>query len=318
MSLVSISLVIPIFNEEDSIPVLWKRIKDTLATHANTTGDAWEVVFIDDGSKDKSLECLLTIQQAHANVTVIEFNRNYGQHAAIIKGFESIDAQTKYVITLDADLQNPPEDIPSLVNEMKKGYDVVGGVRVTRSENDSFWRRWPSRLVNLVTRKTTGVALSDYGCMLRGYSKEVIDSVLRCDEKNTFIPVLANTFAKSITEIPVGHAAREFGESKYGLLSLIRLQFDLMTGFGTFPLQMVTATGLVISFFSLSLGLYIGYQRISGVPDNTQGVFTLFAILFFFIGILFLSLGILGEYISRIYSQVRARPRSIVKEVHKQ
>ncbi|HCG36774.1 MAG TPA: glycosyltransferase [Acidobacteria bacterium] len=310
----TISIVIPVFNEEPNLHTLWERLRQSMSPF---DAEGWEVIMVDDGSKDQSLSLLKSIAQHDEHLIVIEFNRNYGQHAAIMQGFQTVASSTQYVITLDADLQNPPEDIPRLITELKKGYEVVGGVRRTRAQNDSFWRRWPSKLVNYVTRKTTGVALTDYGCMLRGYTKSVVEAMLSCDEKSTFIPVLANTFAKSITEVDVGHAPRLHGDSKYGLLALIRLQFDLTTGFSTFPLQMLSGIGILISVGSLGLGIYLLIMRLLGFPDNTNGVFTLFALVFLILGILFLGLGILGEYIGRIYSQVRVRPRSIVKHIHR-
>ncbi len=310
----TISVVIPVFNEEANLAILWERLRQSLTPFET---DGWEVIMVDDGSKDQSLPLLKSISEHDERLVVIEFNRNYGQHAAIMQGFETVSETTKYIITLDADLQNPPEDIPLLIAELQKGFEVVGGVRRTRAQNDSFLRRWPSKLVNYVTRKTTGVALTDYGCMLRGYSKSVVEAMLSCDEKSTFIPVLANTFARSITEVDVGHAPRLHGDSKYGFLALIRLQFDLTTGFSTFPLQMLSAIGLFISLASLGLGGYLLIERFRGVPDNTNGVFTLFALVFLILGIIFLGLGILGEYIGRIYSQVRVRPRSIVRRIHR-
>ena len=310
----TISVVIPVFNEEPNLLTLWERLRQSLSPFE---AEGWEVIMVDDGSKDQSLSILKSIAQHDEHLVVIEFNRNYGQHAAIMQGFQTVASSSQYVITLDADLQNPPEDIPLLITELKKGYEVVGGVRRTRAQNDSFLRRWPSKLVNYVTRKTTGVALSDYGCMLRGYTKSVVEAMLSCDEKSTFIPVLANTFAKSITEVDVGHDPRLHGDSKYGLLALIRLQFDLTTGFSTFPLQMLSGIGIFISIGSLGLGGYLLIMRFLGYPDNTNGVFTLFALLFLILGILFLGLGLLGEYIGRIYSQVRVRPRSIVKHIHR-
>jgi undecaprenyl-phosphate 4-deoxy-4-formamido-L-arabinose transferase len=248
-------------------------------------------------------------------VKVVEFNRNYGQHSAIFGAFAEVQGQI--VVTLDADLQNPPEEIPKLVAKVEEGYDVVGGWRQGRQDNDSFFRTMPSKIVNAITRKTTGVALHDYGCMLRAYSRDVMDAMLLCKERSSFIPALANSFAKRITEVPVAHAERSAGTSKYGLWKLINLQFDLLTSFSLLPLQMLSVFGVITAAigFLLFLGL-VAYRFLH--PEGTaEGVFTLFAILFFFVGCQFIAFGLLGEYIGRIYQEVRDRPRYMVKKVHR-
>jgi undecaprenyl-phosphate 4-deoxy-4-formamido-L-arabinose transferase len=217
---------------------------------------------------------------------------------------------------MDADLQNPPEEIPKLVSKIAEGYDVVGGWRQGRRRNDSLLRTLPSKAVNAMTRRTTGVVLHDYGCMLRAYRREIIEALLNCKERSSFIPALANSFAKRITEIPVSHAKRAAGDSKYGLWRLINLQFDLMTSFSLLPIQMLSAMGIAIA--ALGFLLFIGLMSYRFIdPEGTvEGVFTLFAILFFFIGCQFIAFGLLGEYIGRIYEEVRDRPRYMVKKVH--
>ncbi len=311
-----LSIVIPIYNEEENIPVLWERLSKVMADHFSDPAKPWEIILTDDGSRDRSLAMLVDIAKTEPRVKVVEFNRNYGQHSAIFGAFSIVAGDV--IVTLDADLQNPPEEIPKLVAKIDEGFDVVGGWRQGRMNNDSLFRTLPSKIVNAVTRKTTGVRLNDYGCMLRAYRREIVDAMLQCKERSSFIPALANSFAKRITEVPVAHAERAAGESKYGIWKLINLQFDLLTSFSLLPLQMLSVLGIVIAFlgFILFIGL-VAYRFLH--PEGTaQGVFTLFAILFFFVGAQFVAFGLLGEYIGRIYQEVRDRPRFVVKRIHKQ
>nr|WP_320132964.1 glycosyltransferase [uncultured Holophaga sp.] len=310
-----LSVVIPIYNEEDNIPVLWERLSTTLRGHFTEAARDWEVIFTDDGSRDRSLEMLAEIAAGEPRVSVVEFNRNYGQHSAIFGAFAQVKG--KVVVTLDADLQNPPEEIPKLVAKIEEGFDVVGGWRQGRTDNDSLFRTLPSKLVNAVTRKTTGVKMNDYGCMLRAYRREVVEAMLKCRERSSFIPALANSFAKRIAEVPVGHAERAAGESKYGLWKLINLQFDLLTSFSLLPLQMLSVLGVIISALGIGFGICLMVYRFMHPEGSVGGVFTLFAVLFFFVGAQFLAFGLLGEYIGRIYQEVRDRPRYVVKRIHR-
>ncbi len=310
-----LSVVIPIYNEEANIEALWGRLSLVLREHFATPEREWEVIFTDDGSRDRSLEMLTAISKVEPRVSVVEFNRNYGQHSAIFGAFAIISGQV--VVTMDADLQNPPEEIPKLVAKIDEGFDVVGGWRQGRMHNDSLFRTLPSKIVNAVTRKTTGVRLHDYGCMLRAYRREVVEAMLLCRERSSFIPALANSFAKRITEVPVGHAERAAGTSKYGIWKLINLQFDLLTSFSLLPLQMLSMVGGCVSILGIGFGIYLMIYRVLHPEGTAQGVFTLFAILFFFVGAQFLAFGLLGEYIGRIYQEVRDRPRYVVKKIHK-
>ena len=309
-----LSIVIPIYNEEENIPALWGRLSKVLMASFPEAAKPWEVVFTDDGSRDRSLAMLVEIARTEPRVKVVEFNRNYGQHSAIFGAFAEVRGQI--IVTLDADLQNPPEEIPKLVAKVEEGFDVVGGWRQGRQQNDSFFRTMPSKLVNAVTRRTTGVKLHDYGCMLRAYSREVVNAMLMCKERSSFIPALANSFAKRITEVPVAHAERAAGESKYGLWKLINLQFDLLTSFSLLPLQMLSVVGVLIAFLGFALFLGLMIYRFLHPEGTVGGVFSLFALLFFFVGAQFIAFGLLGEYIGRIYQEVRDRPRYMVKKVH--
>jgi undecaprenyl-phosphate 4-deoxy-4-formamido-L-arabinose transferase len=247
----------------------------------------------------------------YPEVRVVEFNGNFGQHMAIMAAFEV--SRGEIVVTLDADLQNPPEEIPKLVAEVEKGHDVVGSIRQKRQ--DTFFRKTASLMVNIVTRKMTGMKMSDYGCMLRAYHRNVVNNINRCQEASTFIPALAQTFAASPSEVEVAHAERLEGESKYSLYKLVRLNFDLMTGFSVVPLQLFALLGILTSLFSVAFALFLLVRRFI-VGAEVEGVFTLFAILFFFIGITIFGIGIVGEYVGRIYQEVRRRPRYVVRKVH--
>jgi undecaprenyl-phosphate 4-deoxy-4-formamido-L-arabinose transferase len=301
-----ISVVIPVHNEEDNLPELGERLVRTLTG----MGRSFEIIFVDDGSTDRSWQVLTDLNgQYPLNVRALQFHRNFGQHQAIFAGFQA--ARGQVMVTLDADLQDPPEDIPRLVAKLEEGYDTVGGWRENRQ--DSVFRRFPSLLVNYVMSRVTGVKLRDYGCMLRAYRREVIDGINRCQESSSFIPALANLFSRRVAEIPVGHAKRERGKSKYSLFRLLRLNFDLMTGFSNFPIHLVAFMGVGIALLGLLFGFYLFLRRIFVGPE-VQGVFTLFAILFVFVGLNTLGLALIGEYVGRIYREVRGRPRFIIRQ----
>ena len=303
----SISVVVPVYNEEENLREFIRRTMKVLDGLSNSS----ELILIDDGSKDASGGI---ISEAAGNysgrIIGVFFNRNYGQHTAVIAGFAR--SRGDIIVTLDADLQNPPEEIPKLIEKAGEGYDVVGTVRVGRQ--DTAFRKVFSWVINRVTAKATGVMMHDYGCMLRAYSRSVINAILQCPERSTFIPVLANTFADRTIEINVEHAERPAGDSKYGVLKLINLQFDLLTSMTTFPLRLLSFIGAVISCVGIGFGLSLLILRIFAGPEwAVQGVFTLFAILFIFIGAQFVAMGLIGEYIGRIYNEARARPRYFVR-----
>ncbi len=302
----ALSVVVPLFNEAETLARLYERLTQTLTA----LGRSWEVVFVDDGSRDGSLELLRRFHADDRHVRVVRLNRNYGQHAAVLAGMER--ARGEVVVTLDGDLQNPPEEIPRLLAEIDKGHDVVGGWRVSRQ--DPWIRRLLSAAVNRVISATVGVRMRDYGCMLRAYRREVVEHLLQCRETSLFIPALANTFAASVAEVPVSHEPRRHGRSHYGLLRLLRLNFDLLTGFSLLPIQTVSLAGIGIAVLGLGFALFLAVRRLLVGPE-VEGVFTLFAILFFFVGLQILALGLIGEYVARIYQEVRRRPRYIVAEV---
>ena len=301
-----LSVVIPVYNEEVTI----ERLQERLSRVLESLGKSYEIIYVDDGSTDGTRAILQRLRSKDPNVKVVVFNRNYGQHAAVVAGFER--ALGEIIVTLDADLQNPPEEIPKLLEKIQEGYDVVGGWREGRQ--DSLVRRLPSFLINQVTSLIVGVKMKDYGCMLRAYRREIVERICQCQEISSFIPVLANSFAGSVAEIPVAHSPRTSGRSKYTLFRLLRLNFDLLTGFSLLPIQAVSFAGIIISFLGLGFASFLFVRRLLIGPE-VEGVFTLFAILFFFVGLQILALGLIGEYIGRIYMEVRRRPRFVIKEV---
>ncbi len=305
----TLSIVIPVFNEQD---VLEEMLARTLAV-ADTLPEKVEIILVDDGSVDRSMGIISEAAEQHPDRIVgVILNRNYGQHAAVMAGFAR--SRGEWVVTLDADLQNPPEEIPRIVEKLREGFDVVGSIRVPRE--DSFFRRMASLIVNKTVRKSTGVGMRDYGCMLRGYRRRIITAMLACQERSTFIPVLANSFARKVTEVEVRHEARPTGKSRYGFLKLVNLQFDLLTSITNAPLRLLMMFGTVICFLGGGLGVLLLVLRlIYGAEWAVEGVFTLFAVLFMLVGLQFIGMGLLGEYIGRIYTDVRGRPRYYVEEV---
>ncbi|MCW3481182.1 glycosyltransferase [Neisseriaceae bacterium JH1-16] len=307
---IDLSVVIPVYNEEDGLNELFNRLYPAL----DALGIRYEVVFVNDGSRDASPRLLADQFHLRPDVTrVVLFNGNFGQHRAILAGFEH--SRGERIVTLDADLQNPPEDIAVLLAEMDKGHDYVGSIR--RQRNDSWWRHVASRAMNRLRERITKIKMTDQGCMMRAYSRRIIDTINQCNEMHTFIPALAYQFSQNPTEVIVGHEERFAGESKYSLYSLIRLNFDLMTGFSLVPLQMFSFIGIIISVLSGFLVVYLGARRLILGPEE-GGLFTLFAIAFLLIGIALFGIGLLGEYIGRIYQEVRQRPRYVVSAVLEQ
>lgn len=300
-----VSVVIPVYNEEANLERLYARLIPAL----NSLGQSYEVIFINDGSRDKSAHILEELyNRAPEVIKVIDFKSNFGQHMAVIAGFELAKGQV--VVTLDADLQNPPEEIPKLLEYIAEGYDLVSGVRQERKDN--FFRRNASRIINTIRAKITKISMTDHGSMLRAYARNIIDLMISSREATLFIPALAYSYAINPIEIPVSHEARFEGKSKYSFYDLVRLNFDLMTGYSLVPLQFFTLVGTLTSIGSILFFFYLLIRRIVVGPE-VEGVFTLFAIMFFLMGIVLMGVGISGEYVGRIYREVRKRPRFVVK-----
>ena len=299
-----ISVLIPVLNEEESLRELQERIQKTL----ESIRKPFEIIYINDGSTDRTESILDGFHEHDRAVKVIEFSRNFGQHMALFAAFGY--ARGDIIVTIDADLQNPPEEIPKLIAKIEEGYEVVGTYRKKRK--DSLFRRVASIIVNKITSRLVGVKLKDYGCMLRAYRRNIIDQLNMCTESSSFIPALANTFAKKIVEIEVEHEERKKGTTKYSIFRLLRLNFDLMTSFSLLPIQVIGVLGVVIALLGLIFAVFLIIRRFVVGPE-VEGTFTLFGILFFFIGIQIFALGVIGEYVGRIYQEVRRRPRFVVK-----
>ena len=306
-----LSIVIPVYNEQEGLQALFDRLYPAMDQLQAKLHLRYEIVFVNDGSKDRSAGMLAAQFDLRPDVTrVVLFQNNFGQHMAIMAGFEY--ARGESIITLDADLQNPPEEIVLLAAELIKGHDYVGTIRSNRQ--DSWFRKTASRAMNHLRQRITRITMTDQGCMLRGYSRRIVNLVRQCNESNTFIPALAYTFAANPTEIQVKHEERFAGESKYSLYQLIRLNFDLVTGFSVMPLQLFSIFGMLLALGSGTLFALLLVRRFV-LGSEVEGVFTLFALTFFLIGVMLFGLGLLGEYIGRIYQQVRERPRYVVQTV---
>jgi len=306
-----LSIVIPVYNEEEGLQALFNRLYPAMDQLQAKLNLRYEIIFVNDGSRDRSAGMLAAQFDLRPDTTrVVLFQNNFGQHMAIMAGFEY--ARGESIITLDADLQNPPEEIALLAAELIKGHDYVGTIRSNRQ--DSWFRKTASRAMNHLRQRLTRITMTDQGCMLRGYSRRIVNLVRQCNESNTFIPALAYTFAANPTEIEVKHEERFAGESKYSLYQLIRLNFDLVTGFSVMPLQLFSIFGMLLALGSGTLFALLLVRRFV-LGSEVEGVFTLFALTFFLIGVMLFGLGLLGEYIGRIYQQVRERPRYVVQTV---
>jgi undecaprenyl-phosphate 4-deoxy-4-formamido-L-arabinose transferase len=303
-----VSIVIPVYNEQDNLQALFTRLTAVM----DKLGKPYEIVFTNDGSRDRSGVMLEEFhKQRPGEVRFIDFNGNFGQHMAIMAAFERVRGEV--IVTLDADLQNPPEEIPKLLAAIEAGHDVVGGYRKNR--HDTFFRKYASKIINSIRAKITNIRMKDQGCMLRAYRRNIVENIVASQETSTFIPALAYSYAARPTDVEVEHAARAAGESKYHLYDLIRLNFDLMTGFSVVPLQVFTLFGMVVSVLSTLFVVFLFIRRLVVGPE-AEGVFTLFAILYFLVGVGIMGLGIIGEYIGRIYKEVRRRPRFVIRKIY--
>ena len=308
-----LSVVIPLLNEEENIPLLYQELKGVL----DALDDEHEILFIDDGSTDRSLELLGNLQKNDSHVVVINFRKNFGQTAAMAAGFDY--ARGDVIITMDADLQNDPKDIPRLLEQIKAGNDVVTGWRFDRK--DAFInRRLPSIIANKIISKVTGVNLHDYGCTLKAFRKEVIKSVKLYGEMHRFIPAIASGMGIDFTEVKVNHRARRFGSSKYGISRTIRVILDLITvkfllSYSTRPIQVFGLMGVVSGGIGLLIALIMTFQRqFMGVPLSDRAMLFL-AVLLIFVGIQFVSLGLIAELQARTYHESQNKPVYHIKKL---
>lgn len=311
MSTPQVSVVIPVYNEEQTLPLLFARLYPAL----DRLGVAYEIIFVNDGSRDRSAALLRRQYEQRPDVTrVVLFNGNFGQHMAIMAGFEHVRGSR--VVTLDADLQNPPEEIGNLLAAMDAGHDYVGSIR--RQRQDSAFRRHASRAMNWMRERITKIHMTDQGCMLRAYDRMIVDAITSSREINTFIPALAYNYAANPTEIMVAHEERAAGESKYSLYSLLRLNFDLVTGFSIMPLQVFSLIGMAVAVLSVLSYIVVIFERWVHAESLRAGLLALWdrdILQFFLTGLVLFGLGLLGEYIGRIYQQVRSRPRFLIQAI---
>lgn len=313
MNEIQLSVIIPVFNEGENIDPLYSRLKETLEGF----GVDYEIIMVDDGSTDGSFKILKRLQAKDLLLRVIRLRRNFGQTAAFAAGFDYAGGEV--IVTLDADLQNDPADIPALLAKVEEGYDVVSGWRVERK--DPFLsRRLPSLMANFLISEVTGVRLHDYGCSLKAYRREVIENVDLYGELHRFIPALASGMGISLAEVPVSHQARRFGRSKYGLSRTIKVLLDLLTvrfllSYSTRPIHIFGSMGLLAFAVGIFLGGYLTYVKFSYHEDIGGRPLLLLAILLMVAGIQTVTMGLLGELIVRTYHEAQDKPIYAVREV---
>ena len=308
-----LSVIIPIFDEEENIKPLYSELKTALGA----LNKVYEIIFIDDGSRDNSFSILKTIAQQDKTVKIVRFGRNYGQTAALAAGFNH--AQGNTLITMDGDLQNDPQDIPNLLNKMQEGYDIVSGWRRKR-QGPLFTKKLPSWTANWLISVITGVHLRDYGCTLKAYKKEAVKNINLYGEMHRFLPALASWNGVSIAELAVRHRARKYGRTKYGLSRISKVVLDLITvkfllSFSTKPIQLFGIWGFFSLFFGGISGLAVVLMKILQNKDMTGNPLLYLTILFFIVGIQFIMFGLLGEIMARIYHESRNHPTYTVKEI---
>ncbi|MFC1976438.1 glycosyltransferase [Chloroflexota bacterium] len=301
------SVVIPLFNDAQILSELHRRVSAVMELLA----ESYEIVYVDDGSQDKTFSILSGIHQSDSShVKAICLLRNFGQHPAVTAGFEQTSGEI--VITLDSDLQNPPEEIPKLLNKLAEGYDVVVGWRQMRQ--DSIFRTLPSKFINWLISRTTGVKLHDYGSMLRVYQREVVQLLNQTHESAKFITALTSWLGVDIVEVPVRHETSADGQSRYNLRRLFRMTIDLTTGYSIIPIQMVTGVGLIMATIGIGTGIFLLIWRVI-FNTNPTGLTSFVALLLVLFGIQLAGLGIVGEYIGRIYVEVRDRPYYLIRTI---
>lgn len=322
ITMIKVSIVVPIFNEEENVPILCEKLNEVMPT----LNRSYEIVLIDDGSSDSSWEKLVQCAKKYKHIRLIKFRRNFGQTAAMSAGFR--ESKGDVIITLDADLQNNPADIPRILERMDKGFDVVSGWRKDRK--DTFInRKLPSIMANWIISKITGVPLHDYGCTLKGYSREIVKNLELYGEMHRFIPALASWVGGSIDEIPVDHQPRRFGKSKYGISRTLRVVLDLITvkfllRYSTRPIQIFGkigfwfgSTGTLFLFAMTTMHILfkfgIGSEAMAKLIKSPFWVMTAFMLMFF--GIQFLSMGLLAEIQIRTYHESQNKPIYVIKEI---
>jgi len=301
---IHVSVVIPVFNEQDGLGELCGELKEVL----EGMGRHYEIIFVDDGSSDGSLGLLKELERNDSHIRVIAFIRNFGQHAAVMAGFKF--SKGEIIVTLDADLQNPPQEIPKLVGKIEEGYDVASGWRQARK--DAFYRKIFSSLVNKTISRLTGVKLHDYGCMLRAYRRTVIENLLQYGERSVYIPAFTSWLSNNGIEVPVGHNPRKFGKSRYSILKFLRQIFDLITAYTLLPIQLMSIIGAVFSVIGVLMAVYLIFFRLFfGTPSSLA---TFISALLFFSGVIIFFMGIISEYLVRVCMETRKNPFYILRD----
>ena len=307
-----ISIIIPVFNESESIGYLLDEVQSVM--QANQFN--FELIVVDDGSKDNTLEVLADINLKIKELLVISLRKNYGQTAAMSAGFDH--SKGNIVITLDGDLQNDPNDIPILVSQINEGYDLICGWRFDRKDK-LINRRLPSIIANKLIAKVTGLKLHDYGCSLKAFKKEIIDDVKLYGELHRFLPVLANIEGAKIKEIKVNHRSRKYGSSKYGIDRTFRVLMDLltvwfMTKFLTRPMYGFGFVGIVSILISLGMTSYLLFIKILGENIGNRPML-MFALILGIAGVQLFSFGLLSELLIRTYHESQNRPIYRVRKI---
>lgn len=310
---VALSVVIPVHNEAENLPLLGDALWEVL----NTLGETWEVILVDDGSQDESFARLRALHERDARFKVVRFRRNFGQSAAFAAGFAH--ARGEVVITMDADLQNDPRDIPMLLSTLHEGdYDIVSGWRVRRQ--DPWIRRFPSQVANWLISRATKVHLHDYGCSLKAYRREVVKNIHLYGELHRFIPALASWMGIRLKEVPVQHHPRMHGQSKYNLTRVTRVLLDLLTvtfllGYGARPMQIFGRVGLYSGLVGFLIALYLTALKLFTGASLMRRPLLFLALLLIIVGMQFITIGLLGEMIVRTYYEAQGKPIYAVREI---
>lgn len=311
-----LSVVLPIYNEAESIP----HLLDELLPVLEGTGYTFEIICVDDGSQDSSFEALKKLRRQDERVRVVQFRRNFGQTAAFAAGFDK--ARGEIVITMDADLQNDPADIPKLLAKIEEGFDVVSGWRVERWQEglaSLITRKIPSATANWLISTSTGVYLHDYGCALKAYRREVIKSINLYGDLHRFIPAIASYFGVTVAEVPVSYRSRRFGKSKYGMGRIIRVLLDLLTvrfllSYSTRPIQIFGLMGILSLGLGIVIGIYLSFMKLTYGTALADRPMLLLAILLVMIGVQFITMGLLGELIVRTYHESQSKPIYTIRQ----
>ncbi|MCK4353042.1 glycosyltransferase family 2 protein [candidate division WOR-3 bacterium] len=308
-----VSVVIPLLNEEENIQQLYTKLEAVLAK----LNKPYEIIFIDDGSTDNTFDILKDIHKINKNAKIIRFRRNFGKALAFSAGFDH--SKGDVIITMDGDLQNDPEDIPRLLDKLDEGYDIVKGWRVNRKD-PFFSKKLPSKIFNWLTSRITGVKLHDFVCALNAYRREVVENITIYGELHRYIPVLASMWGVSIAEIEIKHHPRIHGESKYKVGRLVRGTFDLITikfllSYSTRPLQLFGIPGVISFFIGFVIGAHLAIDRLVFGMGIGHRPLLLLAVLLIFLGAQFITMGLLGEVMARVYYEVQNKPMYAIREI---